>query len=99
MIFKTLSVYPPNSYSSGSDEIPLNILRLACSWIFSHVAALVNLSLLSSTFLTAWKRALIRLLSKVRNPLFPSNTGPIANLPELPKVLEKIVLYLHKFIL
>lgn len=87
----TFSAHSLNSYLSESDGIPLYVLCLAWSCVSSFVAALVNLFLSSSTFPTTWKRALIRPLSKVRNPLSPSDTRPIANLSELSKVLEKIV--------
>lgn len=90
-ILRILSDCPPSSCSSGSDEIPLYILCLAWPIIFSHIISLFNLSLNSSIFPVAWKRALIRPLSKVRTPDSPSDARPITNLPEISKILERIV--------
>ena len=90
-ILRLISTEPLHSYASGSDGIPLFILRIAWPIISSRLTALFNRSLESSSFPSQWKRALIRPLSKIRTPLSPSDTRPIANLPELSKLLERIV--------
>ena len=68
----------------------------------SWLVALFNGSLESASFPSIWKCALIRPLSKIRTPLSPSDTRPIANLPELSKLLERVVAeqimsYLNKY--
>ncbi|XP_077258283.1 uncharacterized protein LOC143895191 [Temnothorax americanus] len=90
-VYKIIANAPLHSYASGSDGIPLYVLRIAWPVISSGLTELFNRSLATSTFPSEWKRALIRPHSKIRNPQSPSDTRPIANLPELSKILEKIV--------
>ncbi|XP_024892122.1 uncharacterized protein LOC112467653 [Temnothorax curvispinosus] len=90
-IFQLISARPLHSYAAGVNGIPLYILRLAWPVISSCLTALFNYSLEQSSFPSQWKRALIRPLSKTRIPSSPSDTRPIANLPELSKILERIV--------
>ena len=90
-IYKLITAHPLHSYASGADGIPLFILRIAWPCISSWLTDLFNNSLKLSSFPSEWKNALIRPLSKIRKPLSPSDTRPIANLPELSKTLERIV--------
>lgn len=90
-IAQLLFTGPPHSYSSGADGVPVCVLRMAWPIISLLITKLFNLSLETSTFPSEWKKAIIRLLSKVRIPASPSETRPIANLSELSKILEKIV--------
>lgn len=72
-------------------DILLYILCMAWFSISSSLTALYNRLLKTSTFPSEWKRALIRPFSKIRAPLSPSNTRPIANLPKISKIFKKIV--------
>ncbi|XP_036147301.1 uncharacterized protein LOC118647146 [Monomorium pharaonis] len=91
MIYKLIVASPLHSYASGVDGIPPFILRIAWPCISSWLTELFNNSLKFSSFPTAWKRALIRPLSKISKPTSPSDTRPIANLPAMSKLLERIV--------
>lgn len=82
---------PLNSYANGIDGIPLFGIRSAFPEIAPFLTALFNKSIELSLFPSAWKIAIIRPLSKIASPLSPSDTRPIANLPEPSKILEKIV--------
>ncbi|XP_024890651.1 uncharacterized protein LOC112466659 [Temnothorax curvispinosus] len=90
-IYKLLMTAPLHSYASGSDGIPLHVLRIAWPVASSVITVMFNRSLETSMFPSKWKRTLIRPQSKIRNPQSPFDTRPIANLPELSKILEKIV--------
>ncbi|XP_071581375.1 uncharacterized protein [Temnothorax nylanderi] len=101
-VFELMSGRPLHSYASGSDGIPLYVLRIAWPIISPLLVSLFNRSLDTSSFPSEWKKAYIRPLSKIRAPLSPSDTRPIANLPELSKLLERIVAsqildYLNKY--
>ena len=59
--------------------------------ITTSLTNLFNSSLTQATFPANWKRALIRLLAKVKALRQPSDTRPIAQLPEISKLLERLV--------
>ncbi|XP_071572597.1 uncharacterized protein [Temnothorax nylanderi] len=90
-VYKLIFNGPLHSYASGYDGIPLYVLRIAWPVISQWLIPLFNRSLEASIFPSSWKRALIRPLSKIRTPLSPSDTRPIANLPEMSKILERMV--------
>ncbi|XP_071642873.1 uncharacterized protein [Temnothorax longispinosus] len=90
-VYKLIMTAPLHSYASGSDGIPLYVLRIAWPVISLVLTTLFNRSLETYTFPSEWKRALIRPHSKTRNSQSPSDTRPIANLSELSKILERIV--------
>ncbi|XP_077264820.1 uncharacterized protein LOC143898898 [Temnothorax americanus] len=90
-VLKLLADGPLHSYASGLDGIPMFVLRIAWSVMGPWLVELFNRSLETSVFPSQWKRALIRPLSKICISLSPSDTRPIAYLPELSKILEKIV--------
>lgn len=52
---------------------------------------LLNIYFCRSHFPSTWKRAYIRPLLKVRAPISPSDTRPIANIPKLSKTLKRVV--------
>ena len=80
-----------NSKSCGLDEIDVATLKLIIDDILPSLTHIINLSLLSSTFPKAWKVAKVVPLLKKGDHLCPKNYRPVALLPILSKVLEKIV--------
>ncbi|XP_066590786.1 uncharacterized protein [Prorops nasuta] len=79
------------SLVSGSDEIPPRLLAKFSTAIAGACIELFNRSLACSHFPCAWKSAYITAVPKVSNPSEVSHFRPISLLPELSKVLERIV--------
>ncbi|CAB0029825.1 unnamed protein product [Trichogramma brassicae] len=79
------------SKGTGIDNIPASILKLASTSVITELTAVVNKSIELSCFPSSWKRAVITPLSKTNTPSSPSDTRPIAQLPEMAKILERIV--------
>ncbi len=82
------------------DVLPTKFFKGALDCLENDVLEIVNTSLLSGTFPTTLKHALVTPLLKKNNldPLVISNYRPISNLPFLGKILEKIAyqqLYEH----
>ena len=80
-----------NSKSTGLETINVQILKLIAEFILPALTHIVNLSLASSTFPQAWKKAKVIPLLKKGDPLMPQNYRPVALLPVFSKILEKIV--------
>ena len=80
-----------NSKSTGLDTIDVQTIKLVSESILPAVTHIVNLSLSLSTFPQAWKSAKVIPLLKKGDALSPVNYRPVALLPVLSKVLEKIV--------
>ena len=80
------------SYSSscGPDQISTAMLKLCTPTILPHLTALINASFSSSQFPTSWKNSHIRALLKTISPTSPSDTRPIALLPEMAKIQERL---------
>ena len=79
------------SHCSGLDGIPLVALRAASSSLSGPLCRILNSSLVSSTFPSSWKTALVRPLHKSGDRSCPSNYRPISILPAASKLLEKCV--------
>lgn len=81
-----------HSSSMGVDEISTMFIKDSSSSLIRHITYLINMSLLTSTVPKLWKTAIIIPIYKNQgNELEPSNYRPIAILPILSKVLEKVV--------
>ena len=80
-----------NTKSSGLDEIDVFTVKLIIDDILPALTHIVNLSLSTSTFPMKWKTSKVIPLFKKGDPLNPKNYRPVALLPILSKVLEKIV--------
>ena len=80
-----------NSKSTGIDYIETEIIKLVSKEILPAVTHIVNLSLSQSTFPSIWKHSKVIPLLKKGDPLSPKNYRPVALLPILSKVLEKVV--------
>ena len=80
-----------NSRSTGWDFIDVDIIKMIAPFILPSLTHIVNLSITNSVFPTEWKKAKIVPLLKKGNALQPQNYRPVALLPVLSKVLEKVV--------
>ena len=72
------------SKSCGVDGISVRMIKFVCPTVISCITSVINASIRR-------KKALLQVLSKKRTPLSPSDTRPIAQLPEISKILEKVV--------
>lgn len=79
------------SNAVGADSIPIKFIKLTLPVTLPIITALFNFSLISGTFPSAWKSAIVQPLPKTSNPLSPSDLRPISILPALSKCLERIV--------
>ena len=100
-IFSLESVHPEevlkivtslkNSKSTGLDSIDTSTLKLIIGDILPAVTHIINLSIANLEFPSTWKVAKIIPLLKKGDPMNPSNYRPVALLPILSKVLERVV--------
>ena len=80
-----------SSKAAGSDGISVPMLKLSSHCAITSLTNLFNSSLTQATFPMSWKKALVRPLAKVKALKLPSDTRPIAQLPEISKLLERLV--------
>ena len=82
-----------NSSATGVDYIDTRTVKIAADIISPALTHIINLSIETNTFPEVWKFAKIipLLKSSSSDPLLPKSYRPIALLPILSKVLEKIV--------
>ena len=77
--------------STGLDNIDVQIVKMILIYILPALTHVINLSLSAAKFPAEWKKAKVIPLLKKGDPLCPSNYRPVALLPILSKVLEKVV--------
>ena len=80
-----------NSKSSGVDFIDTAIVKLVANEILPALTHIINLSISNSIFPTMWKHSKVVPLLKKGDPLLAKNYRPVALLPILSKILEKVV--------
>ena len=80
-----------NSKSSGIDFIDTAIVKLVANEILPALTHIINLSISNSIFPTMWKHSKVVPLLKKGDPLLAKNYRPVAVLPILSKILEKVV--------
>ena len=80
-----------NSKSYGIDKIDTYILKLIINDILPAVTHIDNLSIQQAKFPTMYKMAKVIPLLKKDDPLDPKNYRPVAILPILSKVIERVV--------
>ena len=79
------------SKSSGLDNVDAYIIKLARSELVPVITHIVNLSIIQFTFPSSWKVAKVIPLHKSGDEMNPKNFRPVALLPVLSKILERIV--------
>ena len=80
-----------NSKSSGVDNIDTYILKLIKPYVIPAVTHIINLSIQTSTFPKKWKYSKVIPLYKKDDPLNAKNYRPVALVPILSKVLERVM--------
>ena len=86
-----LNSLDPNK-SSGPDKIPIKLLKMCALLIANPLSKLFNKSLESGKFPAVWKKACVTPIYKNKGSSSdPTNYRPISLLPNLSKILEKLV--------
>ena len=84
-------IFSIKSDATGSDGINRKMILLLLNTILPVLSHIFNFSLSSGEFPSAWRKAHVLPIPKVKNPESFSNYRPICILPFLSKVLERIV--------
>ena len=80
-----------NSSAFGLDNIDTSIIKLIRAEILPAVTHVINLSILHRKFPTVWKKSKVVPLYKKGDTLNPKNYRPVAIVPILSKILERVV--------
>lgn len=88
-IFEALSMIKSNAI--GTDNIPLNFLKMVAPLTIDHLAYLFNLIIDSGTYPSCWKMSRVIPIPKCNNPKSTSDFKPISILPSLSKTFEIIL--------
>ena len=80
-----------NSSAFGLDHIDTSIIKLVKAEILPAVTHIINLSITSKRFPSAWKKSKVIPLHKKDDLLNPKNFRPVAIVPILSKILERVV--------
>lgn len=80
-----------NTNATGYDNITLKFIKDGFLVIGPLLHTIINTSIATNTFPTAWKQSIIKPLFKSGNTSSPSNYRPISLLPVFSKILEKAI--------
>ena len=80
-----------SSSAFGLDQIDTSIIKLIKTEILPAVTHVINLSISTRKFPTAWKKSKVVPLHKKEDPLNPKNYRPVAIVPILSKILERVI--------
>ncbi len=80
-----------NTQAYGPDGIPLRFLKDALPVIISHITCIINTSLVTGAFPSAWKHSIVIPIHKSGAQDDPNNYRPISLLSVLSQILEKTV--------
>ena len=82
-----------NSTATENDYIDTRTVKIAAEIVAPVLTHIINLSISTNTFLTVWKHAKVvpLLKSPTADTLLPKSYRPVALLPILSKVLERVV--------
>ena len=80
-----------NSSSFGLDNIDSYVIKLIKNEITPAITHIINLSIMTKQFPETWKNSKIVPIFKKDDPLNSQNYRPIALIPIMAKILEKIV--------
>ena len=78
--------------STGADKIPAKYLKLSAEYIASPLTHIINCYISSHSFPKAWKNARVSPIPKVDSTVEADDYRPIAILPCLSKVYERLML-------
>ena len=80
-----------NSSAFGLDQIDTSIVKLVKSEIVPAITHIINLSITTRKFPTTWKKTKVVPLHKKEDQLNPKNYRPVAIVPILSKILERVI--------
>ena len=80
-----------NSPAHAGDGICIRVIKTVLPAIGDVILHIVNSSLTLSEFPDSWKHSIIRPIHKTGDPTDPSNFRPIAIIPVISKVVERVV--------
>ena len=80
-----------NTSAFGFDQIDTSVIKLIRQEIVPAVTHILNLSISARKFPESWKKSKIIPLHKKDDPLNPKNYRPVAIVPVLSKILERVV--------
>ena len=80
-----------NSKSAGLDNLDTQIIKQSLPYVLPALTHIINLSVVSGCFPSKWKVAKVIPLYKKDDPLDPKNYRPVAILPVLSKILERVI--------
>ena len=75
----------------GSDGISMRFIKDALYIIAFYLTCIINTSIVTGTFPTSWKHALVVPILKTGDVDDPNNFRPLSLLPVISKILEKVV--------
>ena len=84
-------LYKVKSNACGVDAVDLRMLRICFPFCSEALVNIINFSLESGSFPTAWKKSIVIPLAKVSNAAELSQLRPISILPTASKILEDVV--------
>ena len=90
-VLKILNKLNKNSKSCGLDTIDAYVLSLAKEELLPVITHIVNLSITEKCFPTEWKCAKVIPLHKKNEVTYPMNYRPVALLPIISKIVERVV--------
>ena len=94
-VFRVLNSLHPNK-CKGFDNLPNRILKIGSQSLATSFSLLFNLILSSEVFPTSLKTATVNPIHKTSSQAVVQDYRPIALMPSLPKVFEKL-LYKHVY--
>ena len=80
----------PANTSSGINNIPLCVIKHSLPATLPVITSLINVSFIHGIFPRSWKLAVMLPILKYGNYKEPNNNRPIALLPILSKVCERV---------
>ena len=80
-----------NTFSCGSDGIQLRYLKESLPAIIPYLTCIINTSIVTGIFPSAWKHAIVVPVLKAGDVNEPKNYRPISLLNITSKILEKII--------
>ena len=90
-VLKMLNSLDTNK-SAGHDKVPNKLLKMCALLIANPLCKLFNKSLQAGIFPLSWKKACVTPIFKQKGSRSdPTNYRPISLLPNLSKILEKLV--------
>jgi len=79
------------SNAVGCDGMSLKFLKIILPYIIAPITHIINFCIVSSTFPSIWKEAIVVPVEKKSSPSVPEDYRPISILPILAKVTESLL--------